>query len=279
MLPILDDHAHLCPWGRRSEAVRQFKNAGGTHLIISHMPYESKPILKKEDWKDEYRITIELTREAERDTGVRTFCVLGPYPVDLIGLSERLGLEKGVQLMMEGVDVAAELVMEQEAIGIGEVGRPHFPVAQDILEKSNEIARYCFEKARDLDCAVVVHSERVDENNLRWLSQLAREVGLKPERVVKHFCGKLERAWSAEGITISVLASRENVLSAIEQERDFMMETDYLDDPTRPGAVLSLSTVPKRTRQLFEEGKIDEKLWQKIHVDMPLRAYKIDTSV
>ena len=279
MLPIIDDHAHLCPWGKRYAAVRQFKNAGGTHLIISHMPYESKPILKKEDWKDEYQITIDLSKEAERETGVRCFCVIGPYPVDLIGLAEKHGLEVGVRLMIEGLDAAAELIREQQAIGFGEVGRPHFEVSADILAKSNEIIRLCFERAKDLGCAVVIHSERVDESNLGWLAQVGQDVGLRPERIVKHFCGKLELDWLTGGVSLSVLASRENVLSAIEQKRDFMMETDYLDDLTRPGAVLSLSTVPKRTKQLFEEGIIDEKLWRKIHIDMPKQSYGIDTTL
>lgn len=279
MLPIIDDHAHLCPWGKRFEAVRQFKNAGGTHLIISHMPYESKPILRKEDWKDEYQITIDLAKEAEQRTGVRCFCVIGPYPVDLIALAERHGLEKGFRLMVAGVEAAVELIKEEQAIGLGEVGRPHFEVPENILTKSNEIIRLCFERARDLGCAVVIHSEQVDESNLGWLSKLGQDVGLKPQRIVKHFCGKLKRDWLTGGVSLSVLASRENVLSAIDQKRDFMMETDYLDDPTRPGAVLSLATVPRRTKQLFEEGILDEKLWRKIHIDMPMQSYGIDTTL
>ena len=36
-----------------------------------------------------------------------------------------------------------------------------------------------------------------------------------------------------------------------------MLETDYMDDPKRPGAVLGPKTVPKRTRQLLEAG-LDE---------------------
>ena len=31
------------------------------------------------------------------------------------------------------------------------------------------------------------------------------------------------------------------------------METDYLDDPNRPGAVLGPKTVPKRTQQLVDD--------------------------
>ncbi|MEM3342107.1 MAG: hypothetical protein QW728_05395, partial [Thermoplasmata archaeon] len=34
----------------------------------------------------------------------------------------------------------------------------------------------------------------------------------------------------------------------------FAMETDYIDDLSRPGAVLGHLTVPKRTRWLLQEG-------------------------
>jgi len=37
------------------------------------------------------------------------------------------------------------------------------------------------------------------------------------------------------------------------------METDYLDDKTRPGAVLGPKTVPRRTLELLKQGLIDEE--------------------
>ena len=51
-----------------------------------------------------------------------------------------------------------------------------------------------------------------------------------------------------------------------------MLETDYMDDPRRPGAVLGPKTVPKRTRQLLEAG-LDEEILYNTHVDLPERIY------
>ena len=281
MLPILDDHAHLSPVGRRAAAVRDFKGAGGTHLIISHMPYGLRPILTKEDWLKDYQITIDLAKEAADATGVKTYCVLGPYPGDIIDFqyNSKLSLDESFEVMKLGVETAAELVKEQKAIGIGEVGRPHFPTDADVMSRSNEILLLCMQKAKDLDCAVVIHSEHANEGNLEEFTQMARSANLRPEKVVKHYCGKLEGSWKRGEISLSVLASRENVESAIRQNLNFMLETDYLDDPSRPGAVLSLATVPKRTNQLHKSGQIDERLWESIHVSRPKRAYGIDTTL
>ena len=60
------------------------------------------------------------------------------------------------------------------------------------------------------------------------------------------------------------------------------METDFLDDPRRPGAVLGPKTVPKRTQQLcsalleadWEEDEVIN-LMTKIHSDWPSRLYSI----
>ena len=52
----------------------------------------------------------------------------------------------------------------------------------------------------------------------------------------------------------------------------FMLETDYMDDPKRPGAVLGPKTVPKRTRQLLAAG-LDEEILYNCHRDLPERIY------
>ena len=53
-----------------------------------------------------------------------------------------------------------------------------------------------------------------------------------------------------------------------------MLETDYMDDPRRPGAVLGPKTVPKRTRQLLAAG-LDEDILYNCHRDLPDRIYGI----
>ena len=52
----------------------------------------------------------------------------------------------------------------------------------------------------------------------------------------------------------------------------FMLETDYMDDLRRPGAVLGPKTVPKLTRQLLEAG-LDEEILYMSHKDLPEQIY------
>ena len=74
----------------------------------------------------------------------------------------------------------------------------------------------------------------------------------------------------------SVLASEKNIIEALRKGTRFMMETDYIDDPRRPGAVLSPKTVPKRTKEAIEKGIIADKECYEIHKNNPEKTYEID---
>jgi TatD-related deoxyribonuclease len=274
--PIMDDHIHLQPNGQHVEAVKEFQKAGGTHLIVTHLPHKGYRISKPEDWKAQFDVTVQLAERARKETEVTVFVVIGPYPVQLIRMSEHMPLENGVEIMMQGMDIAAEYVIEGKAIALGEIGRPHFSVSKEIIEASNRIMKYGMEKAKDLGCAVVLHTEGGSHEVCMELAEIAHSSGLPLDKVVKHFSGPIIRESENHGLFPSVLASRSNIEKAIAQGNRFMMETDYLDDPRRPGAVLGIKTVPKRTKAFLETGLFsDEDVWA-IHKDSPEKVYGIE---
>jgi TatD-related deoxyribonuclease len=73
----------------------------------------------------------------------------------------------------------------------------------------------------------------------------------------------------------SVLSSEKNVIAAIEKGTRFMLETDYIDDLKRPGAVLSPKTVPKKTLLLIEKGLLTEDQAYIIHKKNPEKTYGV----
>ncbi|GIR00304.1 MAG: hypothetical protein CM15mP9_0070 [Methanobacteriota archaeon] len=105
---------------------------------------------------------------------------------------------------------------------------------------------------------------------------MADRAGLAREKLVRHYAPPRVDESYTHGITPSVLAgsgSIEELMSTFESSsHGFMLETDYMDDPRRPGAVLGPKTVPKRTRQLLEAG-LDEEILYNTHVDLPERIY------
>lgn len=273
-VPILDDHVHLDPFkGRHVEAARDFEKMGGTHLIISHMPYEERPVRDLEGFRRSFDITIGLKDKVNDETGVRAHATVGPYPAELIDLEKIHGLQEAKEIMMKAMDLAGEYVREGSALAIGEVGRPHFPVTPEIWEASNEILAHGMSVAKEVGCAIVLHTESATSATMKELAETARRVGLDTARVVKHYCAPFVLPEENHGLMPSVLSSKEAVDEALRKGLRFMMETDFLDDPRRPGAVLNITTVPKRTNQLMRKGVMRLDDAYQIHYDNPRRTY------
>ncbi len=272
--PVLDNHAHLDPFkGRHVEAVKEFERAGGTHIIISHMPYEELPVKDVDDFRRSYDVTVSLAQRVNDETSVKAFATVGPYPGELLDLEKLHGLDKAKAMMIEAMDIAASYVKEGKALAIGEVGRPHFPVSEEVWNASNEIMLYGMKRAKETRCAIVLHTESASPGTMKELAEMARSTGLDTAKVVKHYSPPLILPEENFGLMPSVLASRENIEAALEKDLRFMMETDFLDDPRRPGAVLNITTVPKRTAQLLKEKVMRLDDAYRIHYDNPRETY------
>jgi TatD-related deoxyribonuclease len=273
-VPILDNHVHLEPVkGRHVDAVKEFERAGGTHLIISHLPYDEVKIETAEDYRKSFELTIELKDRVNKNTGVKAYATVGPYPADLLDLEKLHGLENAKQVMIDAMEIAAEFVRDGKALAIGEVGRPHFPVSRDIWHASNDVLRHGMKLAKETGCAIVLHTESATPESMKELAEMADRVGLARNKVVKHYCPPFVLPEENHGLMPSVLAGKDASKAALSKGTRFMMETDFLDDPRRPGAVLAIATVPKRTLALMKQGLMSEEQAHKIHQDNPRETY------
>jgi TatD-related deoxyribonuclease len=273
-VPILDNHVHLEEVrGRHVDSDRDFQKAGGTHLIISGPPQEEFRIKSTEDWRKAYDITIALKERVNTETSVKAFATVGPYPGELLEIEKALGLEKAVQLMMEGVEIASQYVRDGRALAIGEMGRPHFPVSTEVWNVSNEIMFHGMRLAKEVGCAIVLHTESTTLESMKELGLMADKAGLPRSRVVKHYCPPFVLPEENFGLMPSVLAGKDASKAAISKGTRFLMETDFLDDLKRPGAVLAITTVPKRTLNFIKLGLMTEEQAYKIHQDNPRETY------
>jgi len=272
--PILDNHVHLEPVrGRHVDAVRDFERAGGTHLIISHLPYEELRVRTAGDFRRAFDQTVAVKDRVNAETGVKAYATVGPYPVELLALAKVHGLGRAKEIMLAGMDLAAEYVRDGKALAIGEVGRPHFPVPAEELTASNEIMFHAMRLARENGCVVVLHTESATEASMREIAEMADRAGLPRHRVVKHYSPPLILPEENHGLMPSVLSGKDAIRTALSKGTRFLMETDFLDDPDRPGAVMAITTVPKRVRTLLEQGAMTEEQVHKIHVDNPRATY------
>ena len=269
--PILDNHLHLDPeHGRGIDAVEDFARVGGTHLLVVN-----KPSWMLEDVADDeaifeavFETTIDAVERASEVLPGRAWPVLGVHPALLSKLTGRGYTPKEARdIMQAGLDVAAEYVADGPALAL-KSGRPHYDVGDPVWEASNDVMKHAFELGADLDCAVQLHTEATDD--LTAVAEWAESRGLPSDQVVKHYAGG-----TLAGPTPSVMSEKDRLRAAADSGEPFLMETDFVDDPDRPGAVLGPKTVPRRVRWLLDEGRDDAV--ERAHVETPKRVYGIDT--
>ncbi len=276
MIPITDNHIHLDRRGKGLLAAKEFANAGGTHLILVSKPSWTLGVhvTSPEDYKLVFDETVGIAREINQsEIGVTTFVVLGVHPAEITRLAGSVGLARAEELMIGGLDVAGQFVCEGDAIAI-KTGRPHYEVGGDVWDASNRVMAHGMALARDLDCAVQLHTEAEDALVIADLAAIARGSGLSPGKVVKHHAQPLVRDFEEIGVFPGVHAGKGAIETALLAGDRFMMETDYIDDPERPGAVLGPKTVPRRTRQLVD--RFGEEVFWKVHKENPEQVYGIE---
>ncbi|MEF8827347.1 MAG: TatD family hydrolase [Halapricum sp.] len=269
--PVLDNHLHLDPVnGRNIEAVEAFASMGGTHLLVVNKP--SWMLVEAADeeatFREVYDLTIGAVADASERLDGRAWPVLGVHPALISKLVDAGYTPEGARdVMQAGLDVAAEYVAEGPALSI-KSGRPHYDVDEAVWEASNEVMRHAFDLAGEVGCAVQLHTEGGED--FTDVAEWAEAEGLPRERVVKHYSGG-----RLQGPIKSVIADKDELEIAVEDGEPFLMETDFIDDPDRPGAVLGPKTVPRRVRWMLEEGWEDAV--RTAHVETPARVYGIDT--
>ena len=274
---LFDNHQHLRRDGLFLEAVKDFQKAGGTHFVLCQYPMPDI-VLREKSYISCYTQTLKMADEIRSTLDVGVFVTVGPYPVDYLNLRDAYGRTSAINIMKKGMDEAAVLCEEKQCIGIGEIGRPHFPVDPEIISDSNEILTYGMTRAKDVGCPVILHTETTTPKQCNKLVQMGKKVGLAADKIVKHFSPPLINQDENYGLMPSVLSSRKNISTALQKGSRFVMETDYIDDPKRPGAVLGPKTVPKVTKKLFEAGVMNERQLHDIHVSNPEKIYGIDLS-
>ena len=279
--PITDDHFHVRATGSNVEAARQFERAGGTDLVLVHCPEFGQLPETGQEHREAYAWTVDMADRIHREVGLGVRVMLGPHPVAFEkqvvawGADEQ-AFERAEASYWTSIDEALHQIHEGRACGIGEVGRPHFEVESSVWDASNRLLLETMELAASEGVPLQLHLEAGGASTYSDMVAMADRAGLPRHRLVRHFAGPEVGASCAQGVIPSVILGSGDIPTLVEQiERDpgpFLLETDHMDDPNRPGAVLGPRTVPKRTRQLLAAGLDEVHLWA-AHRDLPDTIY------
>jgi TatD-related deoxyribonuclease len=269
-IPITDDHIHIDPAnGRGLEAAKDFRRSGGTHIFLVAKPSWSFGVEPStgEDYRAVFDATLRVADQI-RETGLVVYSVLGVHPAEIGRLTARMSLDAAAGVMMAGLDLAARYVEDGRAVAL-KSGRPHYEVAPEVLAASNTVLYHALELAADCDCAVQLHAESGPCTDVVDMAS-----GPDPHRAGRQ--ALRDAGYAAHALFI---ARHEEIPALARSGRRFTMESDYMDENSRPGAVIGPKSVPRFTRRYLEEGLITEEDAWRIHAETPSRTYGVDIVV
>jgi TatD-related deoxyribonuclease len=265
--PVTDDHIHIDPKnGRGLEAAKDFFRAGGTHLFLVSKPSWSLGVEASSgaDYAEVYDETLRVA-DMIRGIGITVFPVLGVHPAEMSRLAERMSLKDATALMKAGLDSAAAYVREGKAVAL-KSGRPHYDVSPELLAASNEVLSHALHLAAECSCALQIHAET---GPCADVVEMAAVAHMPVERVVKHY-GSPDTP-----LHPSLIAKHEALPRLIREHRRFTMESDYMDENSRPGAVIGPKSVPRYTNQLVASGQMSVDDCFFIHAETVERVYGV----
>ena len=265
--PITDDHIHIDPKnGRGIEAAKEFQRAGGTHLFLVSKPSWSLGVhpLCGTDFAPVFDETVRIGQMIS-ELGITVYPVLGVHPAEISRLGERLGTEAAGVVMKGGLDLAARYVNEGRAFAL-KSGRPHYETSPEMLATSNDVLDHALRLAKGCDCALQIHAESGACDDI---FDMAQRAGINPQRVVKHYATPDTR------LMPSFIAKHEAIPLLCKEKRHFTMESDYMDENTRPGAVIGPKSVPRFTKNLLMQERISEEDCHRIHTETVEMVYGV----
>jgi len=277
-----DTHLHTNPLkGLGAKAVAErFKRAGGWFLALVSLPPTSlglEPTL--EGFSRSLELVVSECRAA-KETGLTISCLGGYHPAMVDKMIDRLGMkpEEAYNTSIRAIDQALKYIREGILDGIAEVGRPHYQVKPHYVVIAEMVLDHALEGIRDLGGVAHLHLEDGGWVTAKDIDNRVRRLRLARERVAMHHAkpGLVEHAISM-GIpaTIPALYPVIQAVAARLGSGVYMFESDYIDDPSRPGRVMYPWEVCENTEKALREGILSEELAYRIHVDSVVKFYQV----
>ncbi len=272
-----DVHLHFNPVkGDGYKVFEKFHRAGGTGFVSPVLTLRSYRIsgYGREDFERAYRLHLEGVRYGRLEYPLRGYAALGWHPAEVATLAEERPEEEVLNIAETVCDLIEEFATEyEEVVAVGEVGHPHYPVPAEVKRVCHKVFVRFLELAKDLDLPVIYHGPKASRKHYMRLYEYLKDVGFDSDKFVRHRAAPDVSAARNVGVWPSVPASRRSVREAAEHGPEFMLESDYLDDPRRPNAALPLRAVPKAARIL---RTIDPDLVSKVMIEIPERVFGVE---
>ena len=262
------------------EVARRFKASGGWFIALVALSPTAYGIeeVNVEAYVKTAMLHSEECRRA-RGEGLQVYCLSGFHPAEVDKLIDRGGL-KPLEVLELGFRVIEELskLIDMGVIdGIGEVGRQHYKTSSERVLVASMILEKAIEVSRDKGFIVHMHLEQAGEATVELVDVITRRLNADRSRLVFHHADpRIVVEASKKGYPSTLPGIPKLLEYAVENmEPVFMVESDYLDDPKRPGAVVYPWEMSSYIQKLASQSEGFKEKMYKVNVDNIVKTYGV----
>lgn len=279
MLLVSDAHAHVSPSGLGAKIVaKRFKDAGGWFIALVSLPpshYGFSAGLEGIIKSFESHI-LECSRA--REEGIKVACLTGIHPAyidELVKIAGSHKTDKVLAILERALERLEKLRFEGKIDGLGEFGRPHYKTLPESVVVNEIVLRRVLEICRDTDSLIHLHTEQGGLATVASVDYIVRLLGVPKNKVVFHHTTTfLAKTVEEFGYVMTVLGREDLLTNVLESGiTRALIESDFIDDPRRPGAVMYPWDISKEVEKLLSRREDYEEVLTKYLVDNVASLY------
>ena len=214
-----------------------------------------------------------------RETGLTVKCFAGFHPAEIDRLLDR-GMEP-LRVLSHAEGVIQELfkLCDNGLLdGVGELGRQHYKTRPTSVIIADRLLSYALTLARDHGCPLQFHLENVKGFTVYDMWSRLSESGLLERSILHHLrTGVVEEALKRKmwATTPGIYGNLEALFRRSPTIETLLIESDYIDDPKRPGAVVEPWTFSQTFFRLVDQGIIGLDDVHRIFVDNVVKFFRV----
>ncbi|GBF09555.1 conserved hypothetical protein [Aeropyrum pernix] len=281
---VADAHMHTNPTrglGAR-EVARRFRREGGWFaalLTLTTWSYGLAPT-GVEAYRRMYEIHLRECRAA-REEGLRVACFAGIHPAEIDRMIDkyRQPPEKALETALGAVEVLRRLCREGAIDGVGEVGRQHYRTSPLRVAIAEVVMEEAAAAALEEGCLLQLHLENEGPATVETVDRILRRAGATGARrgmvIFHHATLRVAREAVARGYNATIPGVPKLLEHATANEPpDYMVESDYLDDPARPGAVVEPWKMAQKLREIASRTPETREWVRRTNIDLIKKVFQ-----
>ncbi len=259
---------------------KKFKESGGWFIALVSLPphhygYENN----LEGIRKSFQAHIKECSKV-RKSGVEVACIAGLHPALIDSMLRSIGLSKTnkvLDITYSALEDLRKLRAEGLIDGFGEFGRPHYRTLPESVIVNELLMREVFELVKDYGGIIHLHLEQGGIATVLSVDAMVKCVGIEQSNVIFHHAS-INVALEAQKLGYySTIIGKGKVLSRAAEVglEYFIPESDYIDDPKRPGVVMYPWEIAEEVKKLRKSSRIEELL-TKAMIDNVVRLYGVE---